>query len=123
MSSVLKLIHKPLSDLDLQHILGNDIKIIKYADLANYTDLDDLLPAPLDYCIILYENMPNSGHWTGLSKYNEMYEHLDSYGVMPDTELHWINPKMRESLHEKVPHRKRSLTSIILSNIRATNIV
>jgi hypothetical protein len=43
--SVLKLIHKPLSDLDLQHILGNDIKIIKYADLAKYQDSDELLPA------------------------------------------------------------------------------
>ena len=53
--------------------------------------------------------MPNSGHWTGLCKYYSIYEHFDSYGVMPDTELHWISPKMRESLHEKVPYLSRLL--------------
>ena len=40
--SVLKLIHKPLSDDDLRHILGEDIKIIKYSQLADYNDLNDM---------------------------------------------------------------------------------
>ena len=65
MSYLLKLVHKPLSDDDLRRVLGEDLKIIKYSDLEdlkiikysdldNYNDLDELLPNPVDYCIILY---------------------------------------------------------------------
>ena len=53
MSYLLKLVHKPLSDDDLRRVLGEDLKIIKYSDLDNYNDLDELLPNPVDYCIIL----------------------------------------------------------------------
>ena len=38
-----------------------------------------------DYCIILYEDAPNRGHWTKLLKYDGLYEHFDSYGVKPVT--------------------------------------
>ena len=93
--SVLKLIHRALSDGDLHAILGSDLKIIKYSQLSEYSNLSELLPKPLDYCIILYEEMSNSGHWTALSKADGRYEHFDSYGVAPDTELHWINLKVR----------------------------
>ena len=55
MSYLLKLVHKPLSDEDLRRVLGDDLKIVKYSDLDNYNDLDELLPNPVDYCIILYE--------------------------------------------------------------------
>ena len=55
MSYLLKLVHKPLSDDDLRRVLGDDLKIIKYSDLDNYNDLDELLPNTVDYCIILYE--------------------------------------------------------------------
>jgi hypothetical protein len=49
----MKLIHRPLSDADLRNLLGNDLKILKYSELANYEDLDQLLTKPTDYCIIL----------------------------------------------------------------------
>jgi len=84
--------------------LGEDLKILKYSELANYEDLDQLLTKPIDYCIILYEERLNSGHWTGLCKYNDMYEHFDSYGVAPDSELHWINLAMRARLNERTPY-------------------
>ena len=42
MSYLLKLIHKPLSDDDLRRVLGDDLKILKYSDLVNYNDLDEL---------------------------------------------------------------------------------
>ena len=48
MSSILKIVHKALSDEDLRKILGNDLKILKYSDLDNYNDLDELLPNPVD---------------------------------------------------------------------------
>ena len=54
--SLLKLIHKALSDSDIRKILGHTTKIIKYSELSQFTDLDELLPNPTDYCIILYED-------------------------------------------------------------------
>ena len=61
--SIAKLIHKALSDSDIRKILGHDTKIIKYSELSQFTDLDQLLPNPLDYCIILYEDDIDRGHW------------------------------------------------------------
>ena len=101
--SVLKLIHRALSDGDLHAILGSDLKIIKYSQLSEYSNLSELLPKPLDYCIILYEEMSNIGHWTALSRSDGRYEHFDSYGVAPDAELHWINLKVRAKLNEVTP--------------------
>ena len=57
---IVRLINKALSDEDIQRILGGDAKIIKYAELANLYDIDQLLPNEKDYCIILYEDRPNS---------------------------------------------------------------
>ena len=54
-----RLNRKPLSDADLRRILGNDTKILKYAELASVPALTHLLPKPTDYCIILYESELN----------------------------------------------------------------
>ena len=77
---VMKLLHRPLSDDDLRKLLGSDLKIVQYGDLSEIQELNDLLSKPLDYCIILYEEVPDTGHWTGLLKYDDRYEHFDSYG-------------------------------------------
>ena len=68
--SVRKLIHKALSDADTRTILGAATKIIKYSELASINSLDELLPRLVDYCIILYEESYNRGHWVALLKYN-----------------------------------------------------
>ena len=44
--SLIKLIHKALSDSDIRKILGHETKIIKYSELAQFTDLNELLPNP-----------------------------------------------------------------------------
>ena len=98
--SIVKLIHKPLSDADIRKILGHDTKIIKYSELAKFSNLNELLQEPKDYCVILYEDSTDRGHWTGLSKYNGTFEHFDSYGLKPDRELGWISMKRRRLLHE-----------------------
>ena len=101
--SVLRLIRRPLSDADIRHILGSGIKIIKYSELNDYGDLDDLLPEQKDCCIILIEDRPDRGHWVSLSKYDGLYEHFDSYGVKVDSELRWTNMKMRQKLDQVDP--------------------
>lgn len=102
--SVLKLIQKPLSDLDIQRILGKDIKIIKYTELGRYYDLDDFLIDEIDYCIVLYENAPNIGHWIAILKYNKLFEFFDPYGHRPDSQLSWTDIKMRRKLGVSEPY-------------------
>ena len=58
---IVRLISKALSDEDIQKILGGDAKIIKYAELGQLYDIDQLLPDEKDYCIILYEDRPTEG--------------------------------------------------------------
>ena len=63
-----------------------------------------MLPNEKDYCIILYEERPNRGHWTALLKYNGLYEHFDSYGVKPDGQLKWISAKRNRQLNQDEPY-------------------
>ena len=101
---IVRLINKALSDEDIKRILGSDAKIIKYAELGQLYDIDQLLTDEKDYCIILYEDRPNRGHWTALLKYNNLYEHFDSYGVKPDSELKWIGAKRNRQLNQDEPY-------------------
>ncbi len=58
---VVRLINKALSDEDIQRILGDDAKIIKYSELGNLYGIDLLLPDEKEYSIFLYEDNPNRG--------------------------------------------------------------
>ena len=100
MSDIQRIVRKPLSDTDLRHILGNDLKILKYSELANFPSLDYVLPRPTDDCVILIEEEPDSGHWVALLKYEGMVEFFDAYGNKWDTELSWIPREKREQLGE-----------------------
>ena len=46
---IVRLINKALSDEDIQKILGGDAKIVKYAELGQLYDIDQLLPNEKDY--------------------------------------------------------------------------
>ena len=84
---VKELIESPMSDGDLRKILGKDLKIIRYSDLAHLRSLAQLLPRPKDHCVLLYEVQPGVGHWVALLKYNGAYEFFDPYGLQPDAHL------------------------------------
>ena len=104
MSSVIKLVATPLGDDDIKRILGQDTKIIKYSELSKFNDLDELLQKEQDYCIVLYEQEPQSGHWIAILKYNNIFEFHDPYGYKPDYQLKWTDPKMRQNLNQYVPY-------------------
>ena len=80
--------------------MRRDIKILKYSDLDEYKDLDELLPEPTSYRITLYEDKPDRGHWTGLLKHDGLFEHFDSYGNKVDAPLRWINMKQRRLMDQ-----------------------
>ena len=68
MPSVLKMMRTPLSDSDLEKILGDDLKIIVYSDLSKLSNLRELIPNERDCVVILYEEEELSGHWTCLTR-------------------------------------------------------
>lgn len=97
------LISSPLGDDDIKKFLPN-ANIIKYSELKNYNSITDLLPNNKSYAIILYENQPNSGHWTAIMRYKidgedviEFFDSLADNGE-PDSELKWINKKQNKLL-------------------------
>jgi len=108
----LRIEQKPLSDADLRTILGDNLKIIKYSDLAGIDSLEDLLPSSTDYLIMLYETEENSGHWVAILRYTDInnhdrFEFFDPYGYRPDSELNWVSKKIREELGEDIPYLTR----------------
>jgi len=117
MSDIQRIIRKPLSDADLRHILGEDLKILKYSELANHSSLDSILPAATDDCIILIEEEPDSGHWVALLKYGNTIEFFDPYGNKWDTELAWIPMNKRQQLGETQKYLSGLLEK---SNLRRT---
>ena len=98
-----KIIATPLSDSDIREYLPN-ANIIKYSELSKYPTLDDLLPNVKSYCFILYEDSPNKGHWTVVSKPQEgVAEYFDSYGGYVDAPLKWTPESKRIGLGEGQP--------------------
>lgn len=85
------------SDKDIDYYIGNG-HIIKYADLANYRTINELLPNDGDYCVILLEQKENSGHWTALLKYKNIIESFDSYGCRPQYGLKFVSTYMKQLL-------------------------
>jgi hypothetical protein len=90
----------------------NDSKIIKYSQLANYHSLDELLPEPFDYKIILLENDKNIGHWVCILRMGEVIELFNSYGIPIDTEFKYIPDWIERWLNQDT----RYLTHLIKSS-------
>lgn len=87
-----QMLAKMIDDSDIARWLGEEgrQKIVKYSALKNYKTINDLLPEPTDYRIILTESKPNCGHWTCILKYKNIIEWFDSYGVKPDGEFRYV---------------------------------
>ena len=104
-----KIVKHHLSDEELKTILGKGLKIIMYPDLAKYSTIEQLLPNPFDYCIILIVESETKynilGHWTALLRYDGLFEYFDPYGNAPDVDLMtWMDRKTRLKLHEDKPY-------------------
>lgn len=85
---------KSLSDKDIRYLLGYDCPIYLYSELNEFSSIDDLLN-PDGECVILFEDKPNSGHWTCLCRSVDMdnqecINFFDSYNFQPDQEKKYI---------------------------------
>jgi hypothetical protein len=84
-------------------LVDNKANIIKYNELANYDNLLDVLH-PYGSCIILYETKMNYGHWVCVIQREDVIEHFDSYGLMPDDELKFVPKVFRMENNMALPH-------------------
>ena len=117
----MKIINYPLSNKDIENVLGSDTKIITYPELANYKTIEELLPKEFDFVVILILEKPNSGHWTSLIRYQNTYEFFDSYGNPPDYDLmHWLTVKQRTELKENTTYLSNLLKGhrVIFNRVR-----
>ena len=98
-----KELSKMVSNVEFKKMLGLEVnnKILKYPDLENINDLNEILTEPKDYRIILILTQGNSGHWTTISLNNGKYVWFDSYSLKPDAEFDFISPEMQSILDEK----------------------
>ena len=88
----------PLSDADIREYLPHAL-ILKYSEIDEYGSLHNLLPEVKSYCIILYEDSPNVGHWVVVSRPKEgVAEYFDSYGGYVDAPLTWTPKNIQRGL-------------------------
>lgn len=113
-----EIIQYPLGDDEIKFYLP-DANVIKYSDLKKYSTIEDLLPNDKSYCVILYENQHNKGHWTAIMRYNDkkngdLIEFFDSLADdgSPDSELNWNNKNNNKLLGQGNP----ILTNLLLNS-------
>jgi hypothetical protein len=102
--SLKKLVKHSLSDGEIKRFFNNKINVLKYSELDNYTNVNQIMK---EYgCIILFENNElNRGHWT-LIHYvyrpnkKPFLNFFDSYGIIPENQLNYI-PKSFKLLSEQ----------------------
>lgn len=90
-------LEKMMSDTDFERY-GMKDKIVKYADLKNYENINELLPNDFDFRVVLIESKPNSGHWTCVLKYKNIIEYFNSYGTACGYDFKFIPSSMSRML-------------------------
>jgi hypothetical protein len=87
----------PISDALIKKYLP-DANIIMYNQLPRYNTIEELLPHDKSYFVLMYQDSPNTGHWTTVLRQKNTVEFFDSYGNYPDKDLSWVSKEHRERL-------------------------
>jgi hypothetical protein len=99
----------PLSDDDIRTILGRDIKIITYPDLAKMKNINQAFDAK-GRCIMLYlTEDAHSGHWVCMLNKGNTIEYFDPYGEAPEKALDSVPQSKLQELNEAYPYLTRLL--------------
>lgn len=83
---------EPLSNNDILELCDNKTKVIRYSELDNYNNIDELLD-PYNNFVILYETSENYGHWCCVLRYGDILEFFDPYGYGVDEQLKFSENK------------------------------
>jgi hypothetical protein len=103
---VLKAESIPLSGSDIERITEGKAQILKYSDLHQYNNIDDVF-GDKEAVIILYMKTSNFGHWCTLFKSPWKPETLyffDSYSYQMDEEIKYSDEQLRIHQGKNVPH-------------------
>ena len=128
----------PLSSQDIRDSMDGKVKVIRYGELSEYNNIDDLL-YPYGNVAILYQTKPNYGHWTCIFKRKvkrdeqrtklnnfvgykrgttEEIEFFDPYGIMLDDELEFIPYQFRVESNQV----NKYLTNLLMKSKYPINI-
>jgi len=97
-----KIIHEPMDDGDIRAYFPK-ARVMRYADLADYDSIEELLPTDKSHVFLLYQHRPNDGHFVCLMRYGKTIEFFCSYGSKIDAPLYWTALKDRQALGEGKP--------------------
>lgn len=104
---------KALSGTDILKLLNGKTRVIKYSELANINNINELLFG-YNSVVILILSKENYGHWVCITRRNDILEFFDSYGYFVDDPIYFKNtPKyFRKQNNQDYPH----LTAILLNS-------
>jgi len=104
---------KMVGESDFVRNLGLDVKnkIMKYSELENYNNIDELIPNKNDYKILLLESKKNIGHWLSLIRTGDTLEFFDSYGKTHKGELKHIPKFINKLLNQPDDYLTRIMKS------------
>ena len=92
-----------LSDDDIRRLLGGNIKITTYSDLANVRNINELFDSKGRAIIFYPQQNEQSGHWTALIKDGRNIEFFDPYGEPPDAQKDGISKSKLEQMRMDHP--------------------
>lgn len=98
-----KIIHEPMDDGDIRAYFPK-ARVMRYSELADYDDIEELLPSDKSHVFLLYQHRPNDGHFVCLMRYGDTIEFFCSYGSKIDGPLYWTALKDRQALGEGKPY-------------------
>ena len=90
--------YESMDDNDIKYYLP-DSRLMMFKELKGIDDIEILLPSHNSYFILLYPTISETnGHWVVLTRYNDIIEYTDSYGLLPDIPLKWYNKQIEPYL-------------------------
>lgn len=93
--------YDPLTDTDIKAKLGGKTKVMTYAELSEYEDIDSLL-APYGNVVFLLRQGENFGHWLCLKRIGDRISFFDSYGEFPDKQKQHVDREFSYRSGEKI---------------------
>jgi hypothetical protein len=93
---------KMLSESDIKAICGT-VRIVKFQDLSNCSSMEEILPKARDCCILFLPTESEfKGHWTALSRSDDIYTFFDSYGKSESNDFLYISPNVQTDYLKKL---------------------
>lgn len=98
-----------LSDADIRTVLGSNIPILTYPDLAHKQSIDECFDDQ-GRCVLLFlTNGPNEGHWCCMLNKRNGIHFFDPYGEKPEEQFDGLSSSYLKTLDEDRPHLTKLL--------------